>query len=31
MRVLTGGMPRYYPSRCTYLENSLMAREMDRL
>lgn len=22
---------RYYPSRCSYLENSLMAREMDRL
>ena len=21
----------YYPSRCSYLENSLMAREMDRL
>ncbi|MFN6550017.1 hypothetical protein ACP6C7_01480 [Mycolicibacterium septicum] len=22
---------RYYPSRCSYLENSLMAREMERL
>ncbi|MGV0805963.1 hypothetical protein [Mycolicibacterium setense] len=22
---------RYYPSRCSYLENGLMAREMERL
>ncbi|CRZ18382.1 hypothetical protein [Mycolicibacterium neworleansense] len=22
---------RYYPSRCSYLENALMAREMERL